>query len=168
MSSATEPQNLHCSTLEGLIARAESAGSQLCVATLATDGPLKLRLRVPDCLAGEHSKYVTIYDVRSPYGDEHMVPSLQSNQDYKAYRRLHREESARESGLGRAISYRFKRDGRGRWVFVTTKVEKAPVATDRKLGAIGVDLNADHLAITETDCSGNYVNTFSVPLVTYG
>ena len=53
-------------------------------------------------------------------------------------------------------------------MFVTTKVVKTPAVTDRKLGAIGVDLNADHLAVTETDRSGNYVNAFSVPLVTYG
>ena len=31
-----------------------------------------------------------------------------------------------------------------------------------------MDLNADHLAVTETDRSGNYVHAFSVPLVTYG
>lgn len=31
-----------------------------------------------------------------------------------------------------------------------------------------MDLNADHLAVTETDRSGNFVNAFSVPLVTYG
>ena len=31
-----------------------------------------------------------------------------------------------------------------------------------------MDLNADHLAVVETDASGNYVNAFSVPLVTYG
>ena len=43
-----------------------------------------------------------------------------------------------------------------------------PVVTDRKRGAIGADLNADHLAICETDASGNYVRAFSVPLVTYG
>ena len=43
-----------------------------------------------------------------------------------------------------------------------------PVVTDRRRGAIGVDLNADHLAVAETDASGNYVNAFSVPLVTYG
>ena len=34
--------------------------------------------------------------------------------------------------------------------------------------AIGVGLNADHLAVAETDATGNYVNAFSVPLVTYG
>ena len=70
--------------------------------------------------------------------------------------------------LGQAISYRFKRDARGWRVFATTEMVKAPVLTDRSLGAIGVDLNADHLAVTETDRSGNFVNTFSVPLVTYG
>ena len=31
-----------------------------------------------------------------------------------------------------------------------------------------MDLNADHLAVCETDASGNYVHAFSVPLVTYG
>ena len=43
-----------------------------------------------------------------------------------------------------------------------------PVVTDQRRGAVGVDLNADHLAVCETDASGNYVNAFSVPLVTYG
>ena len=52
--------------------------------------------------------------------------------------------------------------------FATTEMVKAPVVTDRSLGAIGVDLNADHLAVTETDRSGNFLKTFSVPLVTYG
>ena len=31
-----------------------------------------------------------------------------------------------------------------------------------------MDLNAGHLAVAETDRSGNYVHAFSVPLVTYG
>ena len=43
-----------------------------------------------------------------------------------------------------------------------------PVVTECSLGVIGVDLNADHLAIAETDASGNCIKAFSVPLVTYG
>ena len=43
-----------------------------------------------------------------------------------------------------------------------------PVATDQRRGAIGVDLNADHLAVAETDASGNYVSAWRVALVTYG
>ena len=148
--------------------RDETAGCQLCMATVANDGLLTLRLRMPDCLAAEHGKYVIIENVRFAYGHEHIVAALQSNMEYKAHRRQHGERSARESGLGQAISYRFKRDRRGWRVFATTDIAKAPVVTDRRLGAVGVDLNADHLAVTETDRSCNFVNTFSVPLVTYG
>ena len=53
-------------------------------------------------------------------------------------------------------------------MFLTTRMVKEPVVTDRGRGAIGVDLNADHLAVSETDASGNPVSSFSVPLVTYG
>ena len=148
--------------------RGETAGCQLCVSTVADDGSLTLRLRMPDCLAQEYSKHVVIENVRFAYGHEQVLAALQSNVDYRAYRRLHGEKAARGGGLGQAISYRFKRDARGWRVFATTEMVKAPVLTDRSLGAIGVDLNADHMAVTETDRSGNFVNTFSVPLVTYG
>ena len=109
-----------------------------------------------------------IENVRFAYGHEHILAALQSNMDYRAYRGLHGEKAARATDLGQAISYRFKRDARGWRVFATTEMVKAAVVTDRSLGAIGVDLNADHLAVTETDRSGNFANTFSVPLVTYG
>jgi len=148
--------------------RDESAGCQLCVATVADDGALTLRLRMPDCLAEQYGKYITVVNVRFAYGHEHIVAALQSNADYRKYRRQHGESAARESRLGQAISYRFKRDRRGWRVFTTTKMVRTPLVTDRRLGAIGVDLNADHLAVTETDRSGNLVNAFSVPLVTYG
>ena len=75
---------------------------------------------------------------------------------------------ARATDLGQAISYRFKRDAKGWRVFVTSETQDVPVVTDRKRGAIGVDLNADHLAVCETDASGNYVHAFRVPLVPYG
>ena len=148
--------------------RDETAGCQLCVATVADDGSLTLRLRMPDCLVGEHGKYITVDNVRFAYGHEHVLAALQSNTDYRNYRGQHGEKAARATDLGQAISYRFKRDRRGWRVFATTNVEKPPVVTDRRLGAIGVDLNADHLAVTETERSGNFVNAFSVPLVTYG
>ena len=53
-------------------------------------------------------------------------------------------------------------------MFVTTNIVDVPVVTDHRRGAVGVDLNVDHLAVCETDSSGNYVNAFSVPLVTHG
>ena len=148
--------------------RDETAGCHLCVATVADDGSLTLKLRIPDCLAEQYGKYITVKDVRFAYGHEQIVAALQSNADYKAYRAIHGDRAVRTTQLGQAICYRFKQDRRGWRVFAITGIAKAPVVTDRRLGAVGVDLNADHLAVTETDRSGNFVNAFSIPLVTYG
>ena len=146
----------------------ETAGCQLCVASVADDGSLTLRLRLPDALATEHGKYLVIPGIRFKYGHEQVLAALESNVEYAAFRRQHGEKAARSSGLGQAICYRFKRDTKGWRVFATTKMMDVPVVTDHSRGAIGVDLNADHLAVCETDASGNYLKAFSVPLVTYG
>ena len=125
-------------------------------------------MRLPDCLAGQHGKYLTIRGVRFAYGQEQVLAALDSNAAYARRRREHGEKVARATTLGQAISYRFKRDGKGWRVFVSTQMMDMPVVTDRKRGTIGVDLNADHLAVAETDASGNYLNAWRVPLVTYG
>ena len=148
--------------------RDETAGCQLCVATVNDDGTLTLRLRMPDSLAGLHGKYLVVPNVRFAYGHEKVLAALGSNTEYAVYRREHGEKEARVTALGQAISYRFKRDSKGWRVFATTELPEVEVTTDRRRGAIGVDLNADHLAVAETDASGNYVKAWRVPLVTYG
>ena len=148
--------------------RDETAGCQLCVATVADDGTLTLRLRMPDCLVEQHGKYLVMQGVRFAYGHEQVLAALLCNADYAAHRREHGEKAARATKLGQAMSYRFKRDGKGWRVFATTDMMDVPVVTDRYHGTIGVDLNADHLAIAETDASGNCMNAWRVPLVTYG
>ena len=148
--------------------RDETAGCQLCVANVADDGTLTLRLRMPDSLSERHGKYLVIGGVRFAYGHDQVLAALQSNSEYAGYQRQHGEKEARSTGLGQAISYRFKRDARGWRVFVTTNMMDVTVVTDRRRGAIGVDLNADHLAVAETDASGNCLKAWRVPLVTYG
>ena len=148
--------------------RDETAGCQLGVATIAEDGSLNLRVRMPDALPEQHGKYMLIQKVRFAYGHDQVLAALQSNFEYAGYQRQHGEREARSTELGQAISYRFKRDGRGGRVFVTTRMMDVPVVTDRRRGAIGVDLNADHLAVAETDASGNCLNAWRVPLATYG
>ena len=118
--------------------------------------------------AHQQGKYLFIQGVRFAYGHEQVLAALQSNADYAAYRRQHGEREARGTELGQAISYRFKRDAKGWRVFATTQIMEVPVVTDKRRGAVGVDLNADHLAMAETDASGNCINAWRVPLVTYG
>ena len=148
--------------------RDETAGCQLCVASVNDDGTLTLRLRMPDGLAESHGKYLVVPNVRFAYGHEKVLAALGSNTEYAVYRREHGEKEARVTALGQAISYRFKRDAKGWRVFATTELPEVEVTTDRRRGAVGVDLNADHLAVVETDASGNYVKAWRVPLVTYG
>ena len=148
--------------------RDETSGCQLCVASIADDGTLTLRLRLPDCLAEQHGKYLVIEGVRFAYGHEQVLAGLHSNAEYAAHRREHGDKAGRATALGQAISYRFKRDGKGWRVFVSTQMMDVPFVTDRRRGAIGVDLNADHLAVADTDASGNYLKAWRVPLVTYG
>ena len=148
--------------------RDETSGCQLCVASIADDGSLTLRLRMADCLAEQHGKYLIIEGVRFAYGHGQVLAALASNAEYVAYRREHGDKAARATELGQAIGYRFKRDAKGWRVFVSTEMMDVPVVTDRRRGAIGVDLNADHLAVVETDASDNYLNAWRVPLVTYG
>ena len=95
-----------------LDSRDETAGCQLCVASLSDDGSLTLKLRLADCLAVQHGKYLVIQGVRFAYGHEQLLAALQSNAEYARYRREHGEKPARVTGLGQATSYRFKRDGR--------------------------------------------------------
>ena len=148
--------------------RDERAGCHLCVATVAEGGSLTLRLRQPDCLSGEQGNYLVIEGVRFAYGHEQLLRAPESHAQYAGYRRDHGEKAARQSGLGQAISYWFKGDARGWRLFVTTQMVEAPVLTDRTRGAIGVDLNTDHLAVCETVGAGNNVHAFRVPLETYG
>ena len=148
--------------------RDETSGCQLCQASIAQDGSLTLKLRMPDSLVKRHGKHLTIRGVRFAYGHEQVLAALANNEAYAECRRERGEKSARATSLGQAISYRFKRDTKGWRVFVTTKMQDVPVVTDKRRGAIGVDLNADHLAACETDASGNCVQAFRVPLVTYG
>ena len=134
--------------------RDETAGCQLCVASVADDGSLTLRLRLPYCLAGQYGKCITIEGVSFTYGHEQVLAALDSNAGYVRYRAEHGEKAVRATTLGQAIIYRFKQDGKGWRVFATTQMMDVPVVADKARGVIGVDLNADHLAVCEADALG--------------
>lgn len=142
----------------------ESAGNQSCQASLAEDETLSLKLRLPDALA-KFGKYLDIPGVRFAYGHEQIVAALATSR---------REPSTTKAGkpvvkrVGAALSYRFVRDTKGWRVFVSVEAQPVKVETLALLGAVGVDTNADHLAVAEVDRFGNLVSTRRIDLPLYG
>lgn len=127
----------------------ETGGNQSCTATLAENGTLCLRLRLPDALLARNvgQKYLMLQNVWFEHGQLELYEAL---------------------GSGRAISYRFLRDSKGWRVFASTERPDTRAAADFHLGALGVDINADHLAVAETDRFGNLVGYHRMPCVTQG
>ncbi len=132
----------------------ETAGCQGCVATVDADRRIALRLRLPNALAGS-GKYVVIPGLRFAYGHEAVVVAIGRN--------LSRNPRDRQ-----AISWRFVQDRKGWRVLATVCVPAGtPLSVDHG-GVVGIDLNADHVAVTDLDRFGNVVATFRVPCVTRG
>ena len=126
----------------------ETGGNQSCTATVAENGTLTLRLRLPDALIEPGmGKYLLLENVWFEHGQWELYGALDQ---------------------GQAISYRFVRDAKGWRVFASTARADHRARADFQLGAVGVDINADHLAVADVDRHGNLVRRFSVPCVTHG
>lgn len=126
----------------------ETAGCQGC--QLQTDpqtDALSLSLRLPNALIEQGASRHLLLPVSFAWGAAAIRAALNA---------------------GQAISYRFVRDAKGWRVFVTTRAMPVETGTRSSLGAIGVDLNADHLAVAEADRFGNPINGFNIPLHTQG
>jgi IS605 OrfB family transposase len=119
----------------------ETAGCQGCVARPSADG-FELHLRLPDALAPV--THVTLF-ASFAYGAEVIRCALASKQ---------------------AIGYRFLKDAKGWRVLVSTDAPVVTQVSRRHRGSIGIDINANHLAVCETDRFGNPVDTVSIPWLT--
>ncbi len=132
----------------------ETAGCQGCVSTAQKSGSISLKLRMPNALAGE-GKYLDIPGLRFSHGHNAVVAAIG--------RRLSDDRSQWQ-----AINYRFVKDAKGWRVFVTASLPEIPCVSQKGIGVVGIDINADHLAVTETDRFGNPAGYFTIPCVTYG
>ena len=110
---------------------------------------VKIRLPTPLQKNGEKYHWATF---ALSYGHEHVDRAIAMNEP---------------KGLGKAISYRFCKDAaKGRWhTHISIDIEPGgKVSRPVSCGAIGIDFNADHLAVAETDASGNRVKCWRIDL----
>jgi IS605 OrfB family transposase len=115
----------------------EAGGNQQCTLFQDKNGVLSLRIRIPDALlkSGD-SKYLILPKIDLPYGGEALRAAFDA---------------------GQALSWRLHRDTTGWRLFVAfARPEAKKVTAGVPYGALGVDFNADHLAVAETDPDGNF------------
>jgi hypothetical protein len=133
------------------------------------DGTFQLELRLPETLGhwAETEAAASGHVVRASYFKLHFA---------------HGDAEIREAlEAKKPLSYRFRRDVDGSW-FVSVMLRQDfadPVVADFSDGCLGVDLNADHVALTLVDATGNPLTaikdapgkpviTRRIDLVTYG
>jgi IS605 OrfB family transposase len=137
----------------------ETAGNPSCKARLVHALPttgvappptLSLMLKMPPALVRRGAPvFLSIDGIRFEYGQRQIEAAL---------------------AAGTALSYRFHRDDHtasGWRVFVSTDTTDAKrITLPREMGVLGVDFNADHLAVGRTDRFGNAVAfwRFDLPL----
>ena len=148
----------------------ETHGCQLCALVEAEDGSLAARLRVPDALASEHGKYLELTGISFAYGTDTIRAALRSNQRRQE---LHSRAGQAEFGdlyqqYGQALSFRFVHDEKGWRLLVTTAALHGGQSGHPEMGAMGLDINADHLALALVDRHGNPLNKWSIPCHTVG
>ena len=126
----------------------EASGNQSCTATLESDQTLSLRIRLPDALKKEFGKYIVIKNLTFNYGGKEIVSALQRKDQ--------------------AISWRLLLDDKGCRVFATLDIEPPPCSSQKNIGVIGLDINANHFALMETDRFGNPIFKKTIPFNLYG
>lgn len=130
----------------------ETGGNQTCTASVAEDGAIALRLRLPDAIWRDLGvpKHLAIGPIRFGYGHEVIVAAIQ----------------AHASDKGEALSWRFVRDDKGWRVFVSTFQPLEDTAADFVNGCLAVDMNAGFLAAVFVDGAGNPKGRLTVPMLT--
>ncbi|KKM20299.1 hypothetical protein LCGC14_1646880 [marine sediment metagenome] len=145
----------------------ESWGNSNCQMTENSDGTFDVELTIPLALVKEYGKKLYFKNVSFGYGCEALSAAVTANEERKAIPVKNKEERKEK---GHSITYRFRKDDKGRWMLYAMLDIPNPDIVSRhyKYGVIGVDINQDHWAIVETDRFGNPIKFGSIPCVTYG
>ena len=135
------------------------SGSQFVRVASRDDGSFDLEVRLPFAL--HH-----LADRRWTAKDGTPLAAV----DLKGLRFAHGADEIRTAlAGGRPLSWRFLLDGTSWRAFVAVGREVAErIGLDWSNGALGVDLNVDHIALCHVSHDGNPLKAWRIPLATYG
>ena len=151
----------------------EAWGNQSARLIPQEDGRYSLHLRFPDALGGG---YHTLSNVSFSYGSDVIAQATESNRlrqfhskkpqlDKLKALRTEATKNALLENYGQALTVKLTRHKHG-WQLAVTAEEHSPHQTfvGFDSGALGVDVNADHLALSVVDVKGNLVHVESYPI----
>ncbi len=130
-------------------AKTYASGNQLC--RLTANGELKIT--VPPCLLKQFGSHVSCDGIKFRYGQELIDIALTPLQRFST-RNNGRTKTSRV-GTEKAVTHRFvKRDNKW-YLHTTVELPDIPWISNRKNGAIGIDLNVNNIAWAYCDIEGN-------------
>lgn len=148
----------------------ETMGNQSCITTINPDNTVNFKVKVPLSLQTKYGNSVTFNNVKINYGHSEIFAALlenikRNNLQKKQGKTIHGNLYQQH---GQALNFKFLCDQKGWRVFITVDKREQEKCSIKDVGAIGVDINYDHLALAETNNTGNVVSTKKIPLNTYG
>jgi len=144
-----------------LIGSKDETNGNLSCKIIRKGDTFSLCIRLPNIFS---KKSIIIENISFAYGKEEIINCIEENEK----RRKLRLAKKPYSHLGKAINYLFKKDEKSWRVFVSIEKEKTSLRTTKNLGMIGLDINANHIALAETDRFGNIIDKKTYPCCTYG
>jgi IS605 OrfB family transposase len=158
----------------------ETGGCQGCVATVQENGLFTLRVRLPNAIkTADGSVYVTLTDVRVPYGAKHLLHAL-AQQEVRSTSlagvnlKLKDKNKSLEDGAeplklkqtdvqgGAAITWRFIREDSGWKMWFSTDVFVPQVTTSAHQGMLGLDTNAGFISLAVVDRFGSIRKVWNI------
>jgi IS605 OrfB family transposase len=139
----------------------ETSGNQSCTATIAQDGSISFRVRLPDALVPRFGKFLNLNNIFFAYGHEAVTAAIF---DCNLRKQLSSIKNPSYKNHGQAITVRLKKDPKGWRIFVTTDIRLPSIVSRKENGVVAVDINSDRLAVAETDRFGNLIHTLDIPL----
>lgn len=135
----------------------ETFGNQNC----QYDNDNNLTIRIAGRFEDIYGKYIVVSNVKFKYGQNNIDHCKGTHDGYMKGWNLQKYHNG-------AMTHRFYRNEFGWYLYTSVEVDDAPIITNSRIGAIGVDFNVNLAQICFTDRFGNPMDELSIKYSMYG